>query len=71
MANTYVTLQGDAWDHISFKIFGSEFYAHHLMEANDPHRYVVLFSGGVELAIPTITPNAETTSHLPPWKRGR
>ena len=34
MANTYTTQQGDAWDVIAFRVYGSEQYTGFLMQAN-------------------------------------
>ncbi len=65
---TYITVQGDTWDLISLKVYGSEKYMTELIEANPKHRETVFFSANVKLKVPEIeTPVPE---ELPPWKRG-
>ncbi|EOI6870031.1 tail protein X [Yersinia enterocolitica] len=71
MASIYTTTQGDAWDQISFKVYGDEFHTHYLIDANTAHRYVCLFSGGIELNIPVAEPKSAAEDRLPPWKRGK
>lgn len=63
---TYMTVQGDTWDGISFSLFGTEEYMSVLMEANPKHSNTVVFGANVVLNIPEITQPAAAT--LPPWK---
>lgn len=64
----YITSQGDTWDIIALKTFGSEKYMRELINSNTGYRETVVFSGGIKLKIPQIeTPIAD---NLPPWKRG-
>lgn len=65
---TYTTTQGDAWDGISFKLFGTERHVPELILVNIEHRNTVIFGGGEVLNVPII-PDAEAVE-LPPWKRG-
>lgn len=64
---SYVTIQGDMWDGISYKVYGSEYYMAELIEANPEYREVVIFPANISLTIPDIT--VPTTQILPPWKR--
>lgn len=64
----YVTLQGDTWDLIAFRVYGSERYMTLLIETNPEHRETVIFPAGVRLKAPEVT--APIPSTLPPWKRG-
>jgi len=64
---TYITVQGDRWDSIAYKVYGNESYMSHLLEVNKQHRDVFIFSAGVKLTIPEITEAANDT--LPPWRR--
>lgn len=64
---SYVTIQGDMWDSISFKNYGSEYYIAELIEANLEYREVVIFPANISLTIPDI--DVPTTQILPPWKR--
>jgi len=64
----YKTRQGDTWDLISLRVYGSEKYMTKLIEANPEHRETVFFSANIKLKVPEIeTPVPE---ELPPWKRG-
>ena len=43
----YVTVQGDMWDGISYKIYGDVKFTDVLIGANPQHRNVYVFSAGV------------------------
>lgn len=62
----YTTTSGDTWDTIARTVYGDEYHADALMRANREHLDTVVFSGGVELATPTVTDDRAGT--LPPWK---
>ena len=64
----YVTVQGDTWDLIAYKVYDNEAYMNKLIEANPEHRETVFFSANVRLKVPEIEMPIPTT--LPPWKRG-
>lgn len=64
----YITAQGDTWDLIALRVYGSEKYMTTLIEANPEYRETVFFSAGISLKVPEIT--APIPSSLPPWKRG-
>jgi phage tail protein X len=66
--NTYRTIQGDTWDSIAARLYGSEKHMIALMTANPGFVEVVIFSAGVELRLPEIVAGAAAS--LPPWKRG-
>ena len=63
----YVAIQGNTWDLISFKYFGSEYHISELILANPDYVDVVIFDGGEKLKIPEI--NITDTSLLAPWRR--
>ena len=65
---TYTTQSGDMWDWISYKTLGDCKYTDELINANRDHVDTFIFSAGVELTIPDITPEIKKTA-LPPWKR--
>jgi phage tail protein X len=69
MPKTYTTIQGDAWDVISLKMYGTEKQMATLIEANPTHRETVVFSAGVVLTVPTLAISTIPSS-VPPWKRG-
>lgn len=65
----YITVLGDTWDMIAFKVYGKEKYAKELVEANLKYVEIVIFSAGITLNVPEIS-NVIDESSLPPWKRG-
>lgn len=65
----YTTVQGDTWDIVSRKNYGSEKYVDVLIEANPDHRLVFIFGAGVLLQIPALTTTETQQRNLPPWKR--
>lgn len=66
---TYVTVQGDMWDSIAYRIYGDERRADELQAANEPYSGVYLFQSGVRLLVPEIP--ARQTVPLPPWRKGK
>ncbi|ARK26007.1 hypothetical protein SporoP37_15885 [Sporosarcina sp. P37] len=50
----YNVTQGETWDLIAFKLWGSEYLLPLLLEANPLYREVVIFSGGEQLEVPEI-----------------
>lgn len=67
MPDTYTTIQGDTWDIVSKKVYGSEKYMDRLISANSKHRETVFFPAGIRLSVPEIDEPAPDS--LPPWKR--
>lgn len=64
----HTTSQGDMWDTISLRYYGTEKAMASLIDANPSHRETTIFSGGIVLDIPDL----DTTTinmKLPPWKR--
>ncbi|WP_311733629.1 tail protein X [Ureibacillus thermosphaericus] len=60
-------MQGDTWDLISYKLWGSEYLFPLLIEANPKHNGTVIFSGGVLLNVPEIDEMTTSTTSRPPW----
>lgn len=69
MAKTYTTIQGETWDEIAYKVYGSEEYTTLLMASNYPFLDVLVFSAGTVLNTPDI-PWYEDSDELPPWRTG-
>ena len=67
MLKTYTTIQGDMWDSVSYKVYGSEAGINALLEANQEYADVVVFPANVVLQAPDFT--APESSSLPPWRR--
>lgn len=67
MAKTYTTQQGDAWDAIAFRVYGSESLTGWLMQNNFPHLDTFVFDAGVVLQTPD--PPAEVQGvDAPIWR---
>ncbi|MFD0710640.1 tail protein X [Paenibacillus sp. GCM10027626] len=64
----YVTIQGDTWDGISYKLYGDASQMTALMDLNPAHIRTVFFSSGVLLKTPDVQP--QPAADLPPWKAG-
>jgi len=62
----YTSNQGDMFDLIAFRVYGSEKYCVDLMLANPDYRDLAIFDGGVGIVCPDI--EVERASPLPPWK---
>lgn len=65
--STYTTIQGDAWDLIAYRLFGSEKYMKNLIEANWDYSDVLVFSSGTILNIPELPEEVDETATI--WRR--
>lgn len=65
--DNYTTIQGDMWDGIAKKLYGTEKAMNVLLEANQQYRSVVIFGAGIVLDVPEYT--APKLDILPPWRR--
>lgn len=52
--NSYTTIQGETWDLIAYKLWGSEYLLPLLLEANQKYRDIIIFTGDVVLNVPNI-----------------
>ncbi len=68
MSGTYTTIQGETWDNIALKVYGSEKYTSFLMGNNYPHLDILVFPSGTVLKTPDLP--EETSVELPPWRDG-
>lgn len=66
--NDYSTIQGDAWDLISRKVYGDEYLVNLLLDANPQYKTVIVFSGGIKLVVPDAPERALVSNNLPPWR---
>lgn len=62
------TRQGDTWDVLAIRAYGSAEYMNALIAANPAHRMTVVFSAGVEIVVPAID-TTQAAANLPPWRR--
>lgn len=67
MSTTYTTIQGDTWDLISYKLFGSEKYMKNLIEANWPLLEVLVFSSGTVITVPDLL--EDNDEDAPFWRQ--
>lgn len=67
MPKTYTTIQGDCWDGIAKRLYGTEAAMNVLLEANQDYNDITVFSAGVALTVPEY--EAPRTNLLPPWRR--
>lgn len=63
----YVTVQGDTWDLISYKVYGSSKHVGILMENNYPLLDIFIFSAGTEVSIPELP--EEESEDVPEWRK--
>ena len=66
--NFYRTSQGDLWDTISLRVYGTEMLMHILIEANHRHRHTAIFPANVELMVPDVVPSSRIS--FPPRRVG-
>ena len=67
MAEIYTTVQGDTWDAISYKVYGSEKYTGLLMQSNMRYLDVFVFDDSVILNIPEIS-EEDNAFEAPIWR---
>ena len=67
----HVTSEGERWDSIAWKYYGSVNEAERIIRAS-PHMPITLpLPGGVRLFIPVVRPSdLESAASLPPWCGG-
>ena len=65
--NTYITVQGDTWDMISFKVYGTSKYIGLLMENNYDLLDIFLFSAGIDVNVPELPEEEE--NDIPDWRK--
>lgn len=70
---SYTTIQGDTWDQIALKAYGSEMATRDIMAENgvlNPECLAVWrFPYGYELTVPELTASTSEVSTLPAWRR--
>lgn len=67
--NIYVTVQGDMWDSIAKKVYGTETAMDALMKANPEHLTVAVFGAGVKILLPQFTAQEAASNAMPPWRK--
>ena len=67
--NTYTTIQGDLWDSIAKKVYGTEKAMDTLMKANPEHLNAPVFGAGVKILLPQFTAQQAERAAVPPWRQ--
>lgn len=67
---TITTVQGDTWDTIAYRVYGSVLMAQDLMEARENIRLLdhQVFPAGIIVATPEVAEQT-ATDDLPEWRR--
>lgn len=63
---TYTTIQGDMWDSISYKVYGSEKYIGLLMQNNLELLDIFIFDAGIVISVPEMKNEIKPDS--PSWR---
>lgn len=67
----YITQEGERWDTVSFKMYGTISEVQRILESNPQVPIKPRLTGGMVLEIPVLESNnvAVNKNLLPPWKR--
>lgn len=72
--NTYLTAQGDTWDQMALKSYGSPYLIRDMLAENgrvDLRRLLVWrFGPGVKILVPDPSPSLSKVAERPAWRRG-
>ncbi|MBU3842641.1 MAG: hypothetical protein IAA47_06650 [Candidatus Fusobacterium pullicola] len=63
----YITVLGDTWDSISYKLFGDSKLYNTLLEKNLEHHGTLIFEAGIEIKYQEIPKTYE--EKVAPWRR--
>jgi len=70
MTWTMTTKQGDTWDMLALRIYGSDKLGYVLLQANPNYMRILYLPAGLLLIVPQLPDGARRTrSKLPPWER--
>lgn len=67
MARKYITIQGDTWDLIAYKLYGDEKHMKCLIEANWSYINIMQFSAGTVLNVPDLPKDID--ENAPFWRK--
>ncbi|MCS7135335.1 MAG: tail protein X, partial [Candidatus Aenigmarchaeota archaeon] len=65
----YITQDGDRWDLISYKVYGSPYLYPVLLLFNPQFQDVTIFKAGKEILIPELLFEDSFFEESPPWQR--
>lgn len=66
MDKEYITVQGDMWDSIAYRLYGHERHMGVLMRANPELLDIFIFSAGTVLSVPELEVKAD--AEKPAWR---
>ena len=67
--NTYQTVQGDMWDSIAKRAYGTENAMGQLMRANPDLLQAAVFGAGEIVLLPQISAQEAASTAVPPWRK--
>lgn len=67
--NIYVTVQGDMWDSIAKKVYGTETAMDQLMRENPDLLHIAVFGAGETIFLPQISEQESVSTTMPPWRK--
>lgn len=67
--NTYQTVQGNMWDSIAKRAYGTETAMDQLMRANPDLLQVAVFGAGEIVLLPQISAQEAASTAVPPWRK--
>ena len=65
----YMTVLGDTWDSISYKLFGDSKQYNSLIELNEKYSDVLIFSAGILIKYQDNVSVKSYEENVPPWRR--
>lgn len=68
MSKVYTTIQGDIWDLISYKEYGSDKFSHILLNSNRNLVEIIIFDAGTKVTIPDLSVEDEAIN-IPAWRK--
>ncbi len=69
MYELYEAVAGDTWDSIAFEFYTDEMMASRLIQENKELADILIFDGGVRVAIPVMDECEEIPTTAPPWRQ--
>lgn len=66
----YITISGDTWDTIAYKLFKDSKLYGNLLELNQEYSDVVMFEAGIKIKYQDdVIMNNISNDKIPPWRR--
>lgn len=65
----YITILGDTWDSISYKLFGDSKAYNLLLELNIEYSDIVMFDAGTRIKYNDNISLKKSENNIPPWRK--